>query len=1111
MTAGGSASQEVNVFVSYAHSDGLEIAEAIAGCINGHGSGQMYAWIDHELRRGELFDDAIQEAISNADVGICVVTAGFSSSEYIQEVELPALMKRHRSRRNSALLIPLMAGGYLFGGLEDLHAGNMNEIFDSASADADARVYRELADEIFRSVEGMSRGVRRRQLSPTQKRRLVRDFVDSCAAWQGEEENYQDFWRGLVGLVGYTRPAMLQFQRKVRTKTGRVRKLDCYVPGRFVGESKSRSEKSLDAGEAQAVAYVQLLEEVPQVVITSNYSFIRISTLTGDAEVADTVEFPISEIGANLAILEALFSDDYAVGVRRELTMLAPEMANRMHIRLIKNFRDTLVHQGMSQKQAFTLTMRVLFLLVADDLGLLNANPSDRIPGRFDQFLRRFTSGASLTAELQVLFSRLNEREDWAREDGFPYVNGGLFADQMAFPVLTDQALQALGDASAADWSHLDPFLFGSLYQETHSRDERAEFGQHFTSAANIRKALDPLFLDEFRQRLENARGYRDRLLALQQDMARLRVLDPAAGCGNFLLTAYQDLKGLEREVIGELLATGMQAYSTLVGLTDGDYAGKTTIALRPIGGSGRGRQSADVHLPLVQMTHFAGIEIDDSAAALARTVLVLAAVQAEFELGETTDLSLSPLPLNDDNNALVHVADALDFDWATAWVGYECGLSECTVIVGNPPFLGHKQRSAEQSQTQRELWAGVANSGGLDFVANWFLVAARAMQNTAARAAFVATSSITQGEQPAILWPELRKSGMTIDFAHRSFPWRNDGGQQAAVHCVIIGFSDAEYKPKSLRLWLESGESLNASNINGYLTDGEDVFVKNRSTPLAVETPRMGAGSTAMDFGGSLSNISDEEAQEICVTDSIAAGYLRRIMGGEEFLNNSPRWCLWLENLTASDHRGSPVIRERVSQVRLARLRSGREATKKLAETPHLFGEIRQPTGAYLALPQTSSERREYIPCDFLPAEVIATIKLYVVPAASYALFGLLSSKIFTAWNRAVSGRLESRFSISVEVTYNNFPIPQIDSDLEAAVSSAAERVLAARRAHPNSSLAEIYDPDTFYLYEDVKAAHRQLDRAVLDWYQIPVGADDSEMTRRLFALYKQSTDAQA
>lgn len=1095
--------------MSYSHADGQEIASAIAQALSRHSSGSLFPWIDHELRKGEVFDDSIRNAIGDADLALCVVTTGFNSSDYIQTVELPALMKRHRSKLDSLIVIPVMAGGSLTGGLEDLHAGDLAEVLSGTTASPDGRAYKKLADDVSHLVGERALGGARKAMSPAQRTRKIKAFVDACSSWDSEDEHYQDFWRELMGVLGYAKPSMLQFQRKVRTEDGAVKRLDCYVPGRFVGESKSRSVRSLDAAEEQALDYVRLVGDFTPVVVCSNYDLIRISTLDENQMLTATVEVPIGDTSEWLPIVEALFADDAVSSVRRAVANAEPELANKTHIRLITNFRDILVDEGMESKQAFALTMRVLFLLVADDLGLLNVNPSNRSTGRFDSFLRNLSDPQAATNALMGLFTRLNDPGEFARKDGFPYVNGGLFGESMAFPDLTGRALEALQVASRANWSGLDPFLFGSLYQQTHTRAERAEHGQHFTSAINIRKALDPLFLDQFRARLDDARGKRERLVALQSDLVSTRVLDPAAGCGNFLLIAYQDMKAIERDVIDELIATGLQPYSTMIPTTEGEHAGQATLSLRPTGSGLKGKAAEDVVVPLVQMSHYAGIEIDPDAAALARTVLILAAVQAETALGETTDLTRTPLPLSEDTNATVHACNALTFDWAEAWVNYTGGFSEHTFIVGNPPFLGHKERSVGQREDHTRIWQGVTNSGGLDFVSDWFLLSGRFLTGTRGRAALVSTNSISQGEQPAVLWGALESLGITIDFAYRTFSWSNGAGQQAAVHNVIIGFScEGAYKgPKFL--WMESGERISASIINKYLVDTPDVRLKSRRTPISLDMPTMSFGSMPND-GGHLTKVTAQDAEGMRLTDPTAAKYLRPLIGADELIGSKARWCLWLKELDPQDLRASREIRDRTADVRAGREASPRAATRKLASTPHLFGEDRQPTTPYLAVPRVSSESRAYIPMAFFSPDVIASDALLTISDADVFLFGVMSSRVFSIWNSTVSGRLRSDCRVSAEVTYNNFPFPDVPDQEHFAITAAAQAVLDARAAHPDASLAHLYNPETFYLYTDLKAAHDSLDTAVLAAYGLQASASDGDILRVLFARYTDLASAE-
>jgi len=1121
MTIEYMGTHETQVFISYSHRDGRELARAMKDAIANHDSGLLFSWVDDELRRGENFDAVIKAAIDECDFAVCIITPAFNTSEYIQNSELPYLMEKSRSNSRPMVVLPVVAGGELLGDLAALHAGDQSNspTFSIATASGDARPYREIANEIHDMAVALGRGGSRKALTKPQKKTRIREFVKKCGSWSSEEAHYQHFWEGLMKVIGFDQPSMLQFQKRVRPVGSKSdKKIDCFVPGVFIGESKSATESNLDAAEEQALGYARLVDyaDLPQALICSDYRSIRVCSLApgqgGTIDITGTVEFDVTveELLENIHIIESLFESE--TSTRDLIDIRQQQKAGSKHVGHILNFTNVLMEEQVEEETAFDLTMRILFLLVADDLGILNANPSDRTPGRFARYVNGFDGGEDASIKLTSLFAELNDPGEHARRHGFPYVNGGLFAKSMSLPVLTHTGLDALRALANTNWAELDPFLFGSLYQVAHSREYRATHGQHFTSDTNIRKILDPLILDELRADLQAARGDRRKLVKLQERLAAIRFFDPAAGCGNFLLIAFMDMKALERDVIRALKDTGLVSEQTMTG--DGSDQHHLTFTTT----SADGKKGARVTVPLVQMSHYAGIEIGDTAAALARTVLVLAGVQAQDALNEVSDLTRRPLPLSEETNAPVTKANALTFDWASVWPGYTGGFTKDVFIIGNPPFGGAKERKRKgQDGDHNATWTDevvkrdgtvtrkpIKGAGMLDFVTCWFLQAARHMSGTGARAAFVATNSITQGEQPYVLWTRLGELGMGIDFGYRSFPWHNGAGEQAAVHCVILGFSGTH--PARKALWGDDGQRREVSRINAYVMDAAEVLLPSRTTPLQPDTQPMVYGSKPTD-SGLLSNISPDEAARIRREDPVAAKYLRRLAGAEEVINGQERWCLWLVDATREDMRSSSELSRRIAGVKAMREASSDAQTRKDAAKPHLFQMNRQPSSAYLAVPSVSSEARRYVPMAVCDSDMIASNLGFCIADATPYTFGILQSSVFNTWTDTVTGRLESRLRISNTITYNNFPFPTLTDTQRETISAAAQAVIAARDDCAPDTLAQMYKTGDEYLYRELYDAHAALDAAVLAAYDLPPNATSEMIMAELFHRYQLLT----
>ena len=766
---------------------------------------------------------------------------------------------------------------------------------------------------------------------------------------------------------------------------------------------------------------------------------------------------------------------------------------------------DALKATGYNGKDLETYLVRLLFCLFAEDTGLFGEN------GVFLDYLVNHTQadGSDLHGSLMSLFDTLNKPDDsYLQEHAnyagakrlknlpehrakFPYINGQLFAGTLAECCFDEAARKTLVDCANLDWSHISPAIFGSLFQAImHFEDEaaaanskkRREFGAHYTSEENILKVINPLFMDDLRKEFAKCGKSATKLGAFHNRLAALNFFDPACGCGNFLVIAYRELRLLELEVIQKLFGNDLTA-------------------------------QLDVDtLIRCNVDQFHGIEIDDSAAQIATVALWLTDHQMNIKV-QSLGLYYHRIPLV--KKANIVCANALRIDWNDV-----IPAEKCSFVMGNPPFVGSTYQSKEQKSDCAEVFKGMKGAGVLDLVAAWHITAARYIQaNPKIPVAFVSTNSLTQGGQVALLWTELLKLNIKLHFAHRTFRWSNEGKGVAAVHCVIMGFiscRDAINRVSRVCRLFDYGDDIagvpieiQAKEINPYLVDAPTVLIEKRRKPLCVDAPEMTNGNKPTD-GGHLF-LSQEEADVISQVDPIAAKYIRRFLGSEEFINNLSRYCLWLKKSTAQDRKSSPEIQRRMEGVKAMRLASPKLPTKKLAETPYLFGEIRQTDQPYLAIPEVSSENRTYIPIGYLTNEV-ASNKLYMIPNANLYYFGTLTSHMHNAWMRTVCGRLKSDYSYSNTIVYNNFPWPQtINPSQQAKIETAAQLVLDARTAEENRcaeqgqkcSLATLYAAGN--MPTDLLKAHAQLDKAVDAAYGYKGGKDDAARVAFLFEQYQK------
>ena len=907
--------------------------------------------------------------------------------------------------------------------------------------------------------------------------RFSRDPVHAHA--RSERAEKQTFWNDFFEVFGLRRALLASFEENVRNLKGNTGAIDLLWKGRLLVEHKSFGA-DLGPAQAQAFDYVGDLaradrtDEIPRFVLVSDFARFVLYDLEPE-EPRDLPLFAGQRYHAHHFTLAEFPQHirQFAFMLGQTRVRLDPEdPAHEKAYARMCELHDALKTGGFAAHDLERLLVRILFCLFAEDTFIFAE------PEVFTRFIRTQTreDGSDLGARLNELFDWLDDpRADGPLEDtdpfkGFRYVNGGLFRDPLHFARFDRAMRDALLFCCDFQWAKISPAVFGSLFQGVLEDRARRQQGAHYTSERDIMKVLRALFLDDLRaewERLEADRSTRRRagLEGFHQRLRSLQFLDPACGCGNFLVLAYRELRTLEIDVVREL----------------------TTAS----GGQGL--------LPMVNVDQFHGIEYFEWPVRIAEVALWLMDHQMNAAAGEVFGQPVDRLPLT----ASPHIVrkNALRVEW-----GDVLPRERCAYVLGNPPFVGKKEQNTEQKADMALIWGDTRGAGVLDYVTAWYLKAARYIEGTRIPVAFVSTNSISQGEQVGILWGELhRRHHLTIHFAHRTFPWMSEARGAAHVHVVIVGFGAFEKVEKRIYDY-DGGEptATLAANINPYLVDGPDIVLTNRRAPMG-NVPEVSYGSFALDDGHY--TLSPAERAEILRECPAAEQVIRPFTGGQELIHGEHRYCLWLLDADPAAVRQMPPVLRRVEAVRAWRTSRDRATTRKLADTPSIFAEIRQPQTAYLAFPTLSSELRRYIPIAFLPASSIASNQVYVVAGAEAFHFGILNSGTHMAWVRAVCGRLESRYRYSAGIVYNNFPWPNPMPAQKLRVEEKARAVLAAREPYlpprGTGTLADLYDPLT--MPAALARAHAELDRAVERCYRPEPFGSDRERVEHLFRLYEQ------
>ena len=916
-----------------------------------------------------------------------------------------------------------------------------------------------------------------------------KDAVEFVKRWidKGDEKQHsQLFWTDLLSNVLHSTVNNETVKFEYRVQLGHQSYIDVYLPdSRVIIEQKGsdidlfKAAKQSDGTELtpfeQAKRYnVELpFSQKARWIVTCNFKTFLIYDMDQDLKGKEPVRIELEELPERINELQflATFKNDKII-VEQELSIKAGDLIGKLYDGLIKQYKDPKADNTL--KSLNKLCVRLVFCLYAEDAGLFDRHDCHI----FGNYIKN-TEAKNIRRALIELFEVLNQKEDerdpYLDEElaKFPYVNGNLFKvvdpHTEEIPNFTDELKELLVTecSESFDWANISPTIFGAVFESTLNPETRRSGGMHYTSIQNIHKVIDPLFLNELKAEFEQIKQYKtDKKIsqecdAFQNKLATLKFLDPACGSGNFLTETYICLRKLENEVI-LFRSKGMSSLSL--------------EELNPV---------------KVSIHQFYGIEINDFACAVATTALWIAESQMLHETEEIIHRDIDFLPLKSNSNIVE--GNALRMDWNDV-----IHSSELNYIMGNPPFVGARLMNTEQKEDVDELFNGLKGNGNLDYVSCWYKKSSHYIKNTDVECALVSTNSICQGMQTSLLWKSLIEDGIKINFAHTTFVWDSEASIKAHVHCVIVGFSYQERQTKTI---FSTQHQRIVANINPYLIDAETCFIEDRKKAIC-KVPPMVFGSMPND-GGNLT-LSEDEKNDLIRKDSSNSDFIRPFLGAEEFINNKKRYCLWLVD---QDPSKCPEIMTRIKKVRDLRLSSKRAATQKLAKTPALFGEIRQPDTDYLIFPRHSSENRKYIPIGFISPYVIAGDSCTIVPNATLYHFGILTSSVHMAWMRAVAGRIKSDYRYSANIVYNNFIWSDATDEQREIISKTSNNILTIREKYlqKGKSLADMYGENLELLYTDLLEAHKANDKAVLALYGFKADATEEEIVAKLMQMYAE------
>lgn len=936
-------------------------------------------------------------------------------------------------------------------------------------------------------------------MTDAEQREAARQFANKWKGRGREDEDGRSYWidflSNVLGMENVT--DRVEFEKKV-VVDGNTKRIDVYIPETHVlieqkSLGKALDHKIMNSGSIELTPYDQAkryndnlpYDEKARWIITSNFSDIWIYDM--NARVPEAVKISLDEIPSKYPLLDILIKKDVQkISHEMEVSIKAGDIVGLLYEAFLKQYKipevkakakeETIEQKEKREhklKSLNALCVRIVFCLYAEDAGIFGKR------NIFHDYLKAYEVKDCRRALLElfkVLDTPVSERDEYLEEDlaQFPYVNGGLFSDEtIEIPPLTEEIKELLLTKASEDfdWSDISPTIFGAVFESTLNPETRRSGGMHYTSISNIHKVIDPLFLDELQTefheilKIQVQRTKVKRLDEFQNKLASLTFLDPACGSGNFLTETYLSLRRLENEVIREKVG------------------GQMTLG--------------DVHNPIrVSIQQFYGIEINDFAVTVAKTALWIAESQM---MEETKNIVYG---FNDDFLPLktyvnITEGNALRLDWNNV-----ISKSRLNYVMGNPPFVGARWMNKDQKKDMEYVFQGIKDFGNLDFVTAWYKKASDYILNTDICVSFVSTNTITQGEQPAIFWKPLFEMGIHINYAYRTFQWDSEANLKAHVHCVIVGFSHVQNNRKKI-LFDVDGVPHSAKNINAYLIDADNVFVASRKHPIC-DVPEIGIGNKPIDGGYYL--FEKDEMVNFVKKEPKATNYFHPWYGAREFINQKPRYCLYLGNCVPSELRKMPECMKRVEAVREYRLNSTSAGTRKIADNPTRFHVSNFPKGNYIVIPQVSSERRRYIPMGYMDETVLCSDKVRIMTEGTLYHFGVLESNIHMAWMRAICGRLKSDYSYTVNHVYNNFPWPSSTDEQKEKIKKTAQAILDARALYPNSSLADLYDPLT--MPPELLKAHNANNRAVMDAYGFSTKISEADCVAELMKMYQKLTE---
>lgn len=922
-------------------------------------------------------------------------------------------------------------------------------------------------------------------MTEAEQRAAATEFYNDWHGIGDEKSDSQRFWieffSKVLGIKNATQKII--FEKRV-VVDGQTKFIDVYIPETRVLIEQKSIDKELDRKiqqsdglirtpfeQARHYAQWMIPNETPLWIVACNFRTFEIHDMNKPNE--NPVVIRLEELRSKLPLFGFMFKKEVKeISHEVEISFRAGEIVGILYDKLIEQYKEP---DENSFKSLNALCVRLVFCLYAEDAGIFGAHMM------FHDYLKEIPVSSirkALVELFKVLDTKEEDRDKYLAEDNprlaaFPYVNGGLFADEtIEIPPFTEELKELLLTKASADfdWSDISPTIFGAVFESTLNPETRRNGGMHYTSIDNIHKVIDPLFLGDLKRELEEikqitaVRSKRAKLESFQRKIATLKFLDPACGSGNFLTETYISLRRLENEVLYEL-----QGGQIVFG-----------EAVNPI---------------QVSIGQFYGIEINDFAVTVAKTALWIAESQMMKETEDIVHISLDFLPLK--SYANIVEGNAVRFDWEDV-----ISKNQLSYLMGNPPFVGARMMDAAQKEDVLYVFGKKwKNVGNLDYVSCWYKKAVDFCDGTDIRCALVSTNSICQGESVANLWKPLFERGLHIDYAYRTFRWDSEAKIKAHVHCIIVGFSLAPFVKD--KIIFSGKEAKKAHNINAYLLDAENIVVESRSKAIC-DVPQIGIGNKPIDGGNYL--FTKEEKEEFVKKEPLAEKWFMPWVGSQEFINRYYRYCLWLGDCPPNELRKMPECMKRVQAVRDFRLSSKSAGTVKLAERPTHFHVENMPKGNYIVIPEVSSERRRYIPIGFLSSDILCSNLVKIVPDATLYHFGILTSNVHMSWMRAVCGRLKSDYRYSKDVVYNNFPWPSPTEDQRKKIELTAQAILDARNLYSDSSFADLYDELTMPI--ELRKAHMQNDKAVMQAYGFSIkGTTEESCVAELMRMYQKIT----